>query len=363
MALRQRGSAIRRGRTWAARYFDENGRRRQRGGFERKQDALDWLAGQVKTVESLRNDDPLAIARQDIPTLSALRDEYLAQHVCEANTKATLEARLNYATRKFSDVRIDRLAVKELRAWRSTLPAGSAWHIVKSLRQLLGYAVAVGLLDTNPAKAIPNPEPKRTEIVPFATLPEVEAASDELLPHYRAIPLLGCLTGLRPSELLGLERRDIDRVNGLLSVRRVLIGGELRTYGKTSRSLRVVPLTQRALEALDAHPARIDTTLLFTTKRGRPIDLHRWRSRQWTPALRGAGLPHRGPYAMRHTFASWSIAAGLPTFEIARTMGTSLEQLDRTYGHLMPDSAERAKTALDAYLGVVVTRVVTEAGT
>lgn len=215
---------------------------------------------------------------------------------------------------------------------------------------MLGYAVAVGLLDTNPGKAIPNPEPKRTEILPFATLAEVEAVSAELLQHYRAIPLVGALTGLRPSELLALERRDIDRQAKVLHVRRVLIGGELRPYGKTAHALRVVPLAEKALDALEAHPARIDTTLLFSTQTGTPIDLHRWRSRQWTPALRAAGLPHRGPYAMRHTFASWAIAAGLPTFEIAATMGTSLEQLSKTYAHLLPDSADRARVALDAYI-------------
>jgi integrase len=130
----------------------------------------------------------------------------------------------------------------------------------------------------------------------------------------------------------------------------VLIGGELRAYGKTAHALRVVPLAEKALEALEAHPARIDTTLLFTTEKGTPIDLHNWRNRHWTPALKAAGLPHRGPYAMRHTFASWAIAAGLPTFEIAATMGTSLEQLSKTYAHLLPDSADRARVALDAFL-------------
>ena len=48
-------------------------------------------------------------------------------------------------------------------------------------------------------------------MLPFATLAEVELVADEMLPHYRAIPLIGCLTGLRPSELFGLERRDVDR--------------------------------------------------------------------------------------------------------------------------------------------------------
>lgn len=123
-----------------------------------------------------------------MPTLSELVSEYLAQHIREPNTKATLEARLKKATAAFGDVRLDRLAVTELRAWRTTLPAGSAWHIVKALRQVLAYAVSVGLLDTNPAKAIPNPEPKRPGVRPFATLAEVELVADELLLQYRPSP-------------------------------------------------------------------------------------------------------------------------------------------------------------------------------
>ena len=51
---------------------------------------------------------------------------------------------------------------------------------------------------------------------------------------------------------------------------------------------------------------------------------------------------------------SWAIAAGLPTFEIAATMGTSLEQLSATYSHLLPDSADWARATLDAYLGNLV---------
>jgi hypothetical protein len=31
-------------------------------------------------------------------------------------------------------------------------------------------------------------------------------------------------------------------------------------------------------------------------------------------------------------------------------MGTSVEQIGRTYGHLLPDSVERARTALDSFL-------------
>ncbi len=190
------------------------------------------------------------------------------------------------ATAIFGDVRLDRLAVTELRAWRATLPPGSAWHIVKALRQTLAYAVAVGLLDANPAKAIPNPEPKRTEVLPFATVAELEAIADELLPHYRVIPIVGALTGLRPRELFGLERRDIDREGKLLHVRRVLVGGQRAPVREDSGSLCGSFRSPRGRWTRSTeHPARIDTTTLFTTAGGAPVDLHRWRARQWTPAL------------------------------------------------------------------------------
>jgi integrase len=52
---------------------------------------------------------------------------------------------------------------------------------------------------------------------------------------------------------------------------------------------------------------------------------------------------------MRHTFASFAIAAGIPTFEIASMMGTSVLQIDATYGHLLPHAAERGRAVLDAF--------------
>ena len=124
----------------------------------------------------------------------------------------------------------------------------------------------------------------------------------------------------------------------------------MKLYGKTSRSLRTVPLPARAAEALAAHPARFDTALLFPAPRGGHIELHAWRWREWYPALRAGDVPKRVPYALRHTFASLSIAAGVSLFELSRFMGTSPAMLDATYGHLLPDALDRARTALDSFL-------------
>jgi len=60
-------------------------------------------------------------------------------------------------------------------------------------------------------------------------------------------------------------------------------------------------------------------------------------------------LEYRPPYALRHSYASWSIAAGVGLFELSRLMGTSVDQIDKTYGHLLPDALDRARAALDAF--------------
>ncbi|MDQ3867023.1 MAG: tyrosine-type recombinase/integrase, partial [Actinomycetota bacterium] len=119
--------------------------------------------------------------------------------------------------------------------------------------------------------------------------------------------------------------------------------------GKQAGSLRAVPLPARAAQALAEQPARLETRLIFPGARGGYLSLHQWRRDEWTPAVKAAGLAHRSPYALRHTFATFAIAAGIGLFELSRLMGTSVEQIDRTYGHLLPDSLDRARAALDTF--------------
>ena len=78
------------------------------------------------------------------------------------------------------------------------------------------------------------------------------------------------------------------------------------------------------------------------------MNLHAWRRDEWYPALESAGLPRLVPYAMRHSFASFAIAAGVSLFYLARLMGSNVEQIDKTYGHLLPDSEEYLRGLLAA---------------
>jgi hypothetical protein len=73
----------------------------------------------------------------------------------------------------------------------------------------------------------------------------------------------------------------------------------------------------------------------------------------WKPALRRAGLPEGyGIYALRHTYASGLISAGLhPRVVQARLGHKSVVETMDTYGHLFPDQNEDTANALDAIFG------------
>jgi integrase len=95
---------------------------------------------------------------------------------------------------------------------------------------------------------------------------------------------------------------------------------------------------------------RIDTPILFPAPRGGYIDGERFRHREWTPALRAAGIPHRRVNDMRHTFASWAIEEGtVPLWQLATIMGTSVAQLEDTYARWLKRTDERLRAAFDAY--------------
>ena len=103
---------------------------------------------------------------------------------------------------------------------------------------------------------------------PFADTAEVDLVAGEIGPPWSALVVFATETGLRPEEWCALERRDVSTRAKVVTVQRsYTVDGGLKQYGKTERSRRSVPLTDRALEALDSLPARLDTPLLFFTHR------------------------------------------------------------------------------------------------
>ena len=151
------------------------------------------------------------------------------------------------------------------------------------------------------------------------------------------------------STTAALERRHVDRARRLVRVEQKNVEATIVPGGKTKNSVREVPLTGRALAALDTLPPRIDTPLLFPAPEGGPLNLDNFRKRDWTPAVEAAGVRTPAtPYDLRDTFASNALAAGVTVFELAKIMGTSVRMIERHYGALLDGAHAGIAGRLDA---------------
>ena len=281
-------------------------------------------------------------------TLAEFVDEYLEMHQAAPVTIAKLRWLLGKATAVLGEKRLADLTPREVYAWRLTVPEGHRFEATQALRQVLNRAVAWGLLDYNPAKlGVPNPPRRAREKRPFESWQQVEAVAAQLGPVYGPMVIFAAATGLRPSELFGLEQRDVDRQAGVVYIRRAYANGRIK-HTKTRLSTRAVPLQAKALDALDQLPAS-DNPILFPNTRGGRIDFRIFGRKHWRPAQAKAGIePMRGLYDLRHTYATFALRAGVPVFAVSRFLGTSIAMIDRHYGHLANDSRDHAVALLDA---------------
>jgi integrase len=320
------------------RYRDNQGEHRSAGVFPSKTAALDHYRD---VIEPKLTGTP---APKPDMTLAEIVDVYLERHgqIRSARTIRSLRERLQRPLSIYGAVALAELEgmAGDLADFRSTLPPRYAHHVMRSLRQVFAAAVRYGYMRTNPAvDAGENPLPPPREIRIY-TLAELDTLDAELGASYGPLVPLGAATGLRPQELASLERRDVDRTGRLLTVRGT----------KTAGSRRQVPLTGRALAALERIPARLASPLLFTAPEGGPVGLDNFRKRVWTPAVDASGIstPAR-LYDLRSTFASNALHAGVTVFELAKVMGTSVRMIERHYGTLVGGAHAGIAGRLDAF--------------
>ena len=188
-------------------------------------------------------------------------------------------------------------------------------HILQVMRQVLGAGVDWGYVARSPARpgAFKAPGQKRLRpIRPFESWDEVEQLAAEM-GQYGPLVRFVCATGVRtPSEWLMLRWDQVDRAKRLLIVHGT----------KTEAAARTVPLSRAALAALDDLPRSIAFPfLVFPWFLASQAAYEAWRTVEWPNALEAAGLEHRNPYEMRHTFATLALQAGAGLDDVSQALG------------------------------------------
>jgi integrase/recombinase XerC len=210
---------------------------------------------------------------------------------------------------------------------------------LSSVRSLYRFLVKERLAPGNPARSVQAPRKPRKlpEVLPeeeVAALVEAPALSEPLSLRDRAFLELLYSSGLRVSELVGLDVDGIDLAEGLV-----------RVLGK-GRKERVVPVGRPALQALsrwleegrpvllagpDGSRAR---DALFLNYRGGRLTA-RSVGRRLDGWVVAAGLPrHVHPHVLRHCFATHLLGNGADLRGIQELLGHASLSTTQRYTHL-----------------------------
>lgn len=226
---------------------------------------------------------------------------------------------------------------------------------LSSMQSLFNFLIESGVTTTNPFQAVERPKrAKRNPVylteqewLDFSTLvrsnvgmSDREAAWFERNRDrdFLIIQLLG-LTGMRVSELTGLDWSDID-----------LTTGTIRVIGKGDKE-RLLPLAAPLIALLEQSPGpRVGP--LLQSESGKRIAVrtvqhmlkgHIDRLKSYLPFLVHKQVT---PHKLRHTFASRLAMAGVDVLTIQQLLGHESVATTQVYAHIGDEKKKRAITGL-----------------
>jgi len=290
-------------------------------------------------------------------------------------------------------LKLSQLSVPRIRAFESELRESGrseamVRRIVTSLSGILTDAQERGTVARNPVRELKGQrhgrdkkgiDRRRGRLRAGVDIPlpgEVKAIVGALAGQYRDLLLTALFSGLRASELRGLDWANVDLQAGVIHVRERADKRNLIGPPKSRAGERQVPLTPMVVNALKArHLASGGRGLVFGTRGGRPDYITNIVKCGWIPTQVAAGVTgqvldhsgrvslsdegtpvltakYTGLHSARHFYASWCInppeagGLGLTAKAVQERLGhsTIAMTLD-TYGHLFPRGDDGEKLA------------------
>jgi integrase len=345
--IRQRGDG-----KYQARWIDDQGRERAET-FTRKVDARRHLV----SVEGAKVDSRY-VDLSNATTVSEYAKQWAAARPHRESTAARTATliKTHIEATPLGSRRLVALRPSEVQAWateRSRRLAPSTLRlVVGTLRSVFNAAVRDRLVAYNPVIGLSLPRTERQRITPLS-VEQVRALAEAMPRRGRAMVIAQAGLGLRVGELLALRIQDVDFLRRTVRVEwQTTIDGNHRVPPKTPRSRRTVPLPSVVAESLAAHIGEFPPAAdggLFTTLHGLPWRHEYYGQRTFAKAVRSANLPtSTTTHDLRHHYASVLLAAGESVIAVAERLGHENATLVlTTYGHLMPDSEDRTRRAIE----------------
>lgn len=211
---------------------------------------------------------------------------------------------------------------------------------LSAIRTFYRYLNRQGVLNDNPARLISTP--KREHRLPAVLtvddamqLMESPKSVDAAWLRDRAVLETLYSTGIRASELVGMNIEDISRQERLVRIR-----------GK-GRKERIVPIGRKAIDAIDAYigggKRRATLNAVFTGPSGKRLTA-RTVQRILENYRKKLGLAQKAsPHTLRHSFATHMLESGADLRALQELLGHASLSTTQRYTHLNLDSL------MDAY--------------
>ena len=307
-------------------------------------------------------------------------EEWLEDYAKHNLRNTTYEEALKLRDRIFGAIghmRMDKLTTRQIQAFINTLSkeganlitgkplsAKTVRHDLNFISDVFKYGIRMGIVSNNPCRnvCLPKIEHKEKQIY---TVEEVNKFLT-LLAHeplkYRAFFNLAVYSGFRRGELLGLEWKDVDFENNIISVRRTSCytksKGVYTDTTKTRKSQRTMKFPQEIMdllkqlreeqdgEALKMGDHWVDTDRLFTKDNGEaqhPNTTYTWLKR----FCEKNELPFYGLHTFRHLFASCLVNEGVDIVSVSGALGHStVSTTSNIYCHFLDTSRARVSEAI-----------------
>lgn len=318
--------------SWIARTRDETGRKTYKS-LGLVSDAFDYEAAREAAQRWFRTMSA-GVSGHAVTVADACR-EYVLDRRREKGDACAHDAEKRFERvvyrRPFGAVPLAKLHASRIREWRDRMNVSKA----TANRNLIAWKAAMNLAVAN-RRVRSEVAREWADVRPFSVTPArrtlfldlrqrralIDAASGGLRDLLEGV----ALTGARAGEIVRATRSQFDS------------RAESMTFTSKTGS-RTVPLSGAAVELFQRLARfKLPNARLFVRDNGTP-----WAHSDWDQPVREAAHAARLPpgvclYTLRHSFIIQALCAGLPTLEVSRLVGTSLQMIEKHYGYLVADS-------------------------
>ena len=311
-------------------------------------------------------------------------EEWFEEYAKPNLRNTTYERMLQLRKRVYAAIghmRMDKITPRQIQAFVNSLSKDGAnertgkplapktiRHNLSFVSDVFAYAVKMGVVSDNPCAKVtlPKAEQKEKQIyTPEQVQKFLTLLNDEPL-KYRTFFNLMIYSGFRRGEMLGLEWKDVDFENNIISVRRTsnytAKKGVYTDTTKTRKSQRTLKFPQEIMDMLKEYKAEqdeqalkfgdkwVETDRLYTKWNGEPMQ-------NGTPYFwlgefcEKHDLPFYGLHSFRHLFASLLVNQGVDIVTVSGALGHStVSTTSNIYCHMLEESRAKVSDAVSSAL-------------